>query len=149
MQKSKNFVVFVSAICIVVLLIAFWIFRDDTKLLSPYEFAQIIEQSPPHKLIVQEDMIHFSIGDKSYKVARESIDLHALNPKIAVSVKPRSGGFLDEVGLFVLIFIGLAVVIKAISMLFTRPPKEPIKYIGFMCIFRNFLSTSSSSSKFR
>ena len=127
MQKSKNFVVFVSAICIVVLLIAFWIFRDDTKLLSPYEFAQIIEQSPPHKLIVQEDMIHFSIGDKSYKVARESIDLHALNPKIAVSVKPRSGGFLDEVGLFVLIFIGLAVVIKAISMLFTRPPKEPIK----------------------
>lgn len=127
MQKSKNFIVFISAVCVVVLLIVFWIFRDDTKLLSPYEFTQIIEQSPPHKLTIQEDMIHFNIADTSYKVARESIDLQSLNPKIAVSVKPRSGGFLDEIGLFVLIFIGLAVVIKAISMLFARPVKEPIK----------------------
>lgn len=127
MQKSKNLIAFIITLCVIILLIVFWIFRDDTKLLSPYEFAQIIERTPPYKLVVQDDMMYFSVENQNYKVARDSIDLHTLNPRIAVSVKPKSGGFLDEVGLFVLIFIGLAVIVKAISMLFARPPKEPIK----------------------
>ncbi len=129
MQKYKTLTFSLIILLVAAIIAIFLLFRDESVLLSPYEFSQKLRELNPQKITLQDDEASFLHEHTRYKVARDSLNLNEIDPKIILQVKQKHNySFLNEIGLFVVLFIGLAVMIKAISMLFTqaKPPKlEP------------------------
>lgn len=125
MPKSKNLIFSFIALGIAGALIAFMFLRDRSVVLSPYDFHKKLLEVAPQSVVLKDNELSFSAHNETYKVARDSINLAELDPHIAVVVQQKSGSFLDEIGLFVIIFIGVAVLIKAVSLLFMPPKPQP------------------------
>lgn len=125
MPKSKNLIFSLIALSLAGLLIAFMLLRDSSVVLSPYEFHKKLLEAKPQSIVLKDNELSFSTHNETYKVARDAINLSELDPHIAVVVAQKSGSFLDEIGLFVIIFIGVAVLIKAVSLLFMPPKPQP------------------------
>ena len=128
MQKYKTFTFSLIILLVAAIIAIFLVFRDESVLLSPYEFSQKLKELNPQKITLQDDEASFLHERTRYKVARDSLNLNEIDPKIILQTKQKHNSFLNEIGLFVVLFIGLAVIIKAISMLFaqTKPQKlEP------------------------
>ncbi|WP_394997038.1 AAA family ATPase [uncultured Helicobacter sp.] len=125
MPKSKNLIFSLIALSLAGLLIAFMLLRDSSVVLSPYEFHKKLLEAKPQSIVLKDNELSFSTYNETYKVARDAINLSELDPHIAVVVAQKSGSFLDEIGLFVIIFIGVAVLIKAVSLLFMPPKPQP------------------------
>ena len=111
MPKSKNLIFSFIALGIAGALIAFMFLRDRSVVLSPYDFHKELLEVAPQSVVLKDNELSFSAHNETYKVARDSINLAELDPHIAVVVAQKSGSFLDEIGLFVIIFIGVAVLI--------------------------------------
>lgn len=126
MPKSKNLIFSLIALGIAGLLIAFMFLRDRSVVLSPYDFHKKLLEVAPKSVVLKDNELSFSADNETYKVARDSINLAELDPHIAVVAQQKRGSFLDEIGLFIIIFIGVAVLIKAVSLLF-MPPKPQLK----------------------
>ena len=125
MPKSKGLVFSLIALGIAGLLIVFMLLRDNSILLSPYEFHKKLLESKPQSIVLKDNEIFFSANHQTYKVARDSINVSELDPHIAVVVEQKSSNWLDEIGLFVIVFIGIAVLLKAVSLLFSSPKPQP------------------------
>lgn len=125
MPKSKGLVFSLIALGIAGLLIVFMLLRDNSILLSPYEFHKKLLESKPQSIVLKDNEIFFSANHQTYKVARDSINVSELDPHIAVVVEQKSSNWLDEIGLFIIVFIGVAVLLKAVSLLFSSPKPQP------------------------
>ncbi|WP_394908123.1 AAA family ATPase [uncultured Helicobacter sp.] len=126
MPKSKNLIFSLIALSLAGLLIAFMFLRDRSVVLSPYDFHKKLLETKPQNIVLKDNELSFSAHNETYKVARDSINLAELDPHIAVVTQQKRGSFLDEIGLFIIIFIGVAVLIKAVLLLF-MPPKPQLK----------------------
>ena len=77
MAKSKSLIIGIIGLCVVVILIAVMIMRDNTQLLSAQEAQALLISGEVQEVSVDNDYVYFIAKDTPYKVY-----LYALSPKI-------------------------------------------------------------------
>lgn len=119
MQKSKSLIFIVSGVILVAILSAILIMRDRTSIIDVEQFAQIAQRA--QNLSVDENYIYLSEGKNNYKIARALVDLGAY-PNLIVSVKESNSfnNILSDIGLLVVLLLGIAVLLNAFSRFFRR-----------------------------
>lgn len=119
MQKSKSLIFIVSGVILVAILSAILIMRDRTSIIDMEQFAQMAQTA--QNLSVDENYIYLSEGKNQYKIARALVDLGAY-PNLIVSVKENNSfnNILSDIGLLVVLLLGIAVLLNAFSRFFRR-----------------------------
>lgn len=128
MAKSKSLIIGIIGLCVVVILIAVMIMRDNTQLLSAQEAQALLISGEVQEVSVDNDYVYFIAKDTPYKVY-----LYALSPKIwsydfPISVKNTFvlNEILGEIGIIILIFIVLSVLFQALRLR-KKASKSPSK----------------------
>lgn len=128
MAKSKSLIIGIIGLCVVVILIAVMIMRDNTQLLSAQEAQALLISGEVQEVSVDNDYVYFIAKDTPYKVY-----LYALSPKIwsydfPISVKNTFvlSEILGEIGIIILIFIVLSVLFQALRLR-KKASKSPSK----------------------
>lgn len=113
MKNKNNLFIGVIGIIIVCILLVFMFSRDNSELLSPGSFETLIDSSPPSEVFVDNDYIHFKLDDKTYKVARFTIDPSLLK-NIPIHIKSSK-----SIDIFFYVVLGILLV-AVILILFWR-----------------------------
>lgn len=137
MRKSKSLLFSLLALVVAIVLTIVLFVRKDEIWLSPYEFTQKLTELQPKMLLLENDVASFTDRHKIYKVARDALEPASIDSKIILQVKDTQDSWLSDIGLFVVFFLGLAVILKALSTLFVPQKKQETKHKQFD------LSTSS------
>lgn len=121
MQKSKSLIFIVSGVILVAILSAILIMRDNTSIIDIDEFSRIVGQSGDLAVSIDENYIYLSEGTQKRKIARALVDLGAY-PNLIVSVKESNSfnNILSDIGLLVVLLLGIAVLLNAFSRFFRR-----------------------------
>lgn len=113
MKNKNNLFIGVIGIIIVCILLVFMFSRDNSELLSPGSFETLMDSNPPSEIFVDNDYIHFKIDDKTYKVARFTIDPSLLK-NIPIYIKSNK-----SIDIFFYVVLGILLV-AVILILFWR-----------------------------
>lgn len=121
MQKSKSLIIIISGVILVAILSAILILRDNTSIIDIDEFSRITEQSGDLSVSIDENYIYFNDGTTKRKIARALVDLGAY-PNLIVNVKESNSfnNILSDIGLLVILLLGIAVLLNAFSRFFRR-----------------------------
>ncbi len=121
MQKSKSLIIIVSGVILVAILSAILILRDNTRIIDIEEFSRIAGQSGDLSVSIDENYIYLNEGNARRKIARALVDLGAY-PNLIVSVKENNSfnNILSDIGLLVVLLLGIAVLLNAFSRFFRR-----------------------------
>ena len=121
MQKSKSLIFIVSGVILVAILSAILIMRDNTSIIDIDEFSRIVGQSGDLAVSIDENYIYFNDGNAKRKIARALVDLGTY-PNLIVSVKESNSfnNILSDIGLLVVLLLGIAVLLNAFSRFFRR-----------------------------
>lgn len=106
MKNKNNLFIGIIGIIIVCILLVFMFSRDNSELLSPSSFEDLIDSEPPSALFVDNDYIHFKLDDKTYKVARFTINPSLLKD---IPIYVKSARNID-----VFFYIALGIILAAI-----------------------------------
>lgn len=87
--------------------------RDNSELLSPASFETLIDSKPPSEVFIDNDYIHFKLDDKTYKVARFTIDPSFLK-NIPIYIKSNK-----SIDIFFYVVLGILLV-AVVLILFWR-----------------------------
>lgn len=125
MQKSKSLIFIVSGVILVAILSAILILRDNTSIIDIDEFSRVVGQSGDLAVSIDENYIYLSDGVAKRKIARAIVDLGAY-PNLIVSVKENNSfnNILSDIGLLVVLLLGIAVLLNAFSRFFRRSGVE-------------------------
>lgn len=125
MQKSKSLIIIVSGVILVAILSAILILRDSTSIIDIDEFSRIVGQSSDLAVSIDENYIYLNEGVAKRKIARAIVDLGAY-PNLIVSVKENNSfnNILSDIGLLVVLLLGIAVLLNAFSRFFRRSGVE-------------------------
>lgn len=113
MKNKNNLFIGVIGIIIVCILLVFMFSRDNSELLSPASFETLIDSKPPSEVFVDNDYIHFKLDDKTYKVARFTIDPSLLK-NIPIYIKSNK-----SIDIFFYVVLGILLV-AVVLILFWR-----------------------------
>lgn len=113
MKNKNNLFIGVIGIIIVCILLVFMFSRDNSELLSPTSFETLIDSKPPSEVFVDNDYIHFKLDDKTYKVARFTIDPSLLK-NIPIYIKSNK-----SIDIFFYVVLGILLV-AVVLILFWR-----------------------------
>lgn len=113
MKNKNNLFIGVIGIVIVCILLVFMFSRDNSELLSPTSFETLIDSKPPSEVFVDNDYIHFKLDDKTYKVARFTIDPSLLK-NIPIYIKSNK-----SIDIFFYVVLGILLV-AVVLILFWR-----------------------------
>lgn len=125
MQKSKSLIIIVSGVILVAILSAILIMRDNTSIIDIDEFSRIVGQNSDLTVSIDENYIYLNEGVAKRKIARAIVDLGAY-PNLIVSVKENNSfnNILSDIGLLVVLLLGIAVLLNAFSRFFRRSGVE-------------------------
>ena len=125
MQKSKSLIIIVSGVILVAILSAILILRDNTSIIDIDEFSRVVGQSSDLAVSIDENYIYLNEGVAKRKIARAIVDLGAY-PNLIVSVKENNSfnNILSDIGLLVVLLLGIAVLLNAFSRFFRRSGVE-------------------------
>lgn len=113
MKNKNNLFIGVIGIIIVCILLVFMFSRDNSELLSPTSFETLIDSKPPSEVFIDNDYIHFKLDDKTYKVARFTIDPSFLK-NIPIYIKSNK-----SIDIFFYVVLGILLV-AVVLILFWR-----------------------------
>lgn len=113
MKNKNNLFIGVIGIIIVCILLVFMFSRDNSELLSPTSFETLIDSKPPSEVFVDNDYIHFKLDDKTYKVARFTINPSLLK-NIPIYIKSNK-----SIDIFFYVVLGILLV-AVVLILFWR-----------------------------
>lgn len=121
MQKSKSLIIIVSGVILVAILSAILILRDNTSIIDIDEFSRVVGQNGNLAVSIDENYIYLNEGVAKRKIARALVDLGAY-PNLIVSVKENNSfnNILSDIGLLVVLLLGIAVLLNAFSRFFRR-----------------------------
>lgn len=113
MKNKNNLFIGVIGIIIVCILLVFMFSRDNSELLSPTSFETLMDSKPPSEVFVDNDYIHFKLDDKTYKVARFTINPSLLK-NIPIYIKSNK-----SIDIFFYVVLGILLV-AVVLILFWR-----------------------------
>lgn len=116
MQKSKSLIVIVCGVILVAILSAILLLRDSTSIIDIEEFSRIVGNSQDFAATIDEHYIYLNADNKKHKIARALVNLSDY-PNLIVRVKSSSGfgSILSDIGLLVVLLLGIAVLVNAFS----------------------------------
>ena len=129
MQKSKNLVIIIVGFILIVLLGGILFTRDNNILITNVELDNILLTKEIQKASIDDSYLYIITDSNAYKIAKDLVDLKSLN-SIAIEVKKpyMFDEVLGSIGIFVILLLGFAVLLSAITRAFKKPkPKEVIK----------------------
>lgn len=129
MQKSKNLVIIIVGFILIVLLGGILFTRDNNILITNVELDNILLTKEIQKVYIDDSYLYIITDSNAYKIAKDLVDLKSLN-SIAIEVKKpyMFDEVLGSIGIFVILLLGFAVLLSAITRAFKKPkPKEVIK----------------------
>lgn len=129
MQKSKNLVIIIVGFILIVLLGGILFTRDNNILITNVELDNILSTKEIQKVSIDDSYLYIITDSNAYKIAKDLVDLKSLN-SIAIEVKKPYifDEVLGSIGIFVILLLGFAVLLSAITRAFKKPkPKEVIK----------------------
>lgn len=159
MLKSKNLFIGIVGLIIVVILVFFMLIKDNSQLISSQEFHALLEKNKPKSLMIDSNYIYLNIDSKNYKVARIGSDLADLSGfPIKIKKNINFGEVVGNLGIFILIIIGIAVFLRAFNLMMKKnsptmksnyQPSQPFKDIlSKNDDFTSIINPMTSSVKF-
>ncbi len=127
MQKSKNLFIIIIGFLLIILLGFILFTRDNNILITNNELNEILLDSNIKKVFIDDAYLYINTDSNRYKIAKDLVDLQKLN-NVAIEVK-KSYMFdeiLGSVGIFVILFLGLAVLISAATRTFRKTNSNQI-----------------------
>lgn len=130
-MKSKGLIFGILGLLVAILLLFFTLFKNQTEILSIKDFKNLIKIEQIRNVSIDESYLYFNIGDKSYKVAKIGIDSEnfgAILQNIPLKVKTRVQIFeiFSDLGLLVLILVGMAVFLKVFSLMIKKDSSQNV-----------------------
>ena len=129
MQKSKNLVIIIVGLILIVLLGGILFTRDNNILITNDELNNILLTKEIQKVSIDDSYLYIITDSNAYKIAKDLVDLKSLD-SIAIEVKKpfMFDRILASLGVFVILLLGFAVLLSAITRTFKKPkPKEAAK----------------------
>lgn len=109
MKNKNNLFIGIIGIIIVCVLLVFMFSRDNSELLSPSAFETLIDSEPPSEVFIDNDYIHFKLDNKTYKVARFTINPSLLK-NIPIHIKNNKSMDIFLYAVLGIILIGIILV---------------------------------------
>jgi len=100
---SKNIKIMIISIVLLTVIILFSIFRDSSETIDKQRAMEIINNQRIEKASVTKPYLYIYTQDKSYKVAKEAIDMDKLFDKTIVEYKDETSDNIDIVMLLFMI----------------------------------------------
>jgi ATP-dependent metalloprotease FtsH len=100
---SKNIKIMIISIVLLTVIILFSIFRDSSETIDKQRAMEIINNQRIEKASVTKPYLYIYTKDKSYKVAKEAIDMDKLFDKTIVEYKDETSDNIDIVMLLFMI----------------------------------------------
>lgn len=124
MRKSKSLIIGLVSLALVVVLGIILLLKDSSELISIKQAQGLIEANPPQKIIFDKDYLYFDIHDKRYRVNKESVlpMVGYLGWDFPIESKGDriKGEIIGELGILIVILLGLAVFFQAFKMIFNK-----------------------------
>ncbi|MCK4441220.1 MAG: ATP-dependent metallopeptidase FtsH/Yme1/Tma family protein, partial [Sulfurovaceae bacterium] len=99
---SKNSKIIIISLVLLVGIILFSIFRDTSETIDKQQAINIINNQKIEKAFISKPYLYIYTKDKSYKVAKEAIDMDKLFDKTIVEYKDETS---DDIDIVMLIFM--------------------------------------------
>lgn len=131
MEKSKSLIIGIVALLIVVILSTFILLKDNAKLLSAKDAQSFFVNAEVSDVMIDNEYIYFRTKDSYYKVYANSISPQIWSYNVPILVKNTHfvSDMLSELGIFVVLLLGVSVLFVAVKQIFFKAPPKPIKPI--------------------
>lgn len=128
MRTSKSLIVGIFAIFLVVILSAVLFLRDNTQLLSAKDAQSLLLSDEVKNVSVDEEYAYFELHNTRYKVYLNALPPQSLHTHF-VSVKNTHffSDILGELGIIVVLLLGLGVLFQVIKLIFFKPSTPKIQ----------------------
>ncbi|TLD81567.1 AAA family ATPase [Helicobacter sp. MIT 05-5293] len=124
MQRSKSLIIGLISLVLIAVLVVILLLKDSSELVSIKQAQELIESNPPQKIIFDRDYLYFDIQDKRYRVNKESVlpMVGYLGWDFPIESKNErmKGEMIGELGILIVILLGLAVLFQAFKMIFNK-----------------------------
>jgi len=101
---SKNTKLIIVTILIIISIIAISLLKDNSQMINKHKAMDIINNQKIERAFIEGDYLYLYTKDKSYKIAKDAVDMDKLFDKTIVEYKEDSSDTLDI--LMVLFMIG-------------------------------------------
>ncbi|PAF51640.1 hypothetical protein BKH44_05355 [Helicobacter sp. 13S00477-4] len=144
--KSKNLLVGIISLFIVLILGIFMLFKDGSKLISADEFDNILKSSEIKNLSIGDNYIYLNTGSKYYKTAKITFEIQKLqNLPIKIKTHTNLGEIVSGIGVIILILIGMAVFLRALNLMIKKPSETPIRTLNQTNLFQENKSSETNN----
>lgn len=121
-SKSKSLFVGVGALIILAIIVGILMLKDKSVLVSGEQASEMFSTKEVQSVSSDEEYVYFRVDNTPYKVYVHSLPLSVWSLKYPVSAKQHSivSGIISDIGLFVVLLLGIAVLLRALSLSFGK-----------------------------
>lgn len=123
MAKSRSLVVGISALVLAVILSVIFVLRDSTQLVSAKEAEHLFLNAEITQVQSDGEYVYFNADNKHYRVYADSLSPRIWSWNFSVVAKKTHfiSDILGEIGIVIVLFLGLVVLLQAIRLMFFKP----------------------------
>lgn len=114
MQKFKTLYFGIFTLILAIIIFIAFALKDNALLISATHLDKILQNSLPTHAKIKGDYLYFDLDDKSYKIAKDTIDLKNFGQTIPLEIT-QENSILENVFLFFLIFVLVLVILLFLS----------------------------------
>ncbi|PAF48256.1 hypothetical protein BKH41_05955 [Helicobacter sp. 12S02232-10] len=120
-MKSKNLLIGIVSLLVATILVVFLLFKDNSELVSASDFETFLKSGNFKSVSADDDYIYLDTGTKYYKTAKIAFKLSNLeNIPIELKNHIAFGEIFSDIGVFILILIGVSVLVRALFLTFKK-----------------------------
>lgn len=145
MRKSKNlFIIIVGGILVILLSLVLFM-RDNSIIVNRADFNNLLKSN--HNLLLDDKYIYIKANNKTYKIAKELVDLSNLD-SVIVKVKDNNmlDSILNEIGILIVVLLGLAVLSNMFFRIFRKDSKPTLESSKTPQEVQSVLSSNAQNS---
>ena len=134
MAKSKSLIIGLIGLVLVIALGLVLVLKDNVELVSAKEAERLLTNQSVSDIIYDTQYIYFTLENKRYKAYEQGLDskLWALDKPVIVKNQHFFSEILGEVGIVIVLVLGLAVLFQALRLLFKKPKMRENKRAEFL-----------------
>ncbi len=134
MAKSKSLIIGLIGLVLVIALGLVLVLKDNVELVSAKEAERLLTNQSVSDIIYDTQYIYFTLENKRYKAYGQGLDskLWALDKPVIVKNQHFFSEILGEVGIVIVLVLGLAVLFQALRLLFKKPKMRENKRAEFL-----------------
>lgn len=134
MAKSKSLIVGIVGLVLVVALSLVLVLKDNAELVSAKEAEHLLANQGVSDITYDAQYIYFTLENKQYKAYGQGLDSKywALDKPVKIKNQYFLSEILGEIGIVVVLILGLAVFFQVLRLLFKKPKIPQQKKAEFL-----------------